>query len=146
MPKLSFSRRVPYTPSQMLELVAEISRYPEFVPNCTRMDVRPDPSDPNNICFARMHIAFGPIEQAYTSHVKVDRDAMTIAADATDGPFAHLQSLWTFEPDGEGTRIGFEVDFKIRNPLLAAAAEPAFAAKQEEIIDAFVLRAGRIYG
>lgn len=145
MPKLHFNRSVDYTPSQMLELVAEISRYPEFVPNCTRMDVNPDPRDPQHVCDARMHIAFGPIEQAYTSRVTVDREAKTIAAHGTDGPFSHLQSLWRFAPEGEGARISFDIDFKIKNPLIAAVAEPAFAAKQEEIIDAFVAEAGRRY-
>ena len=54
--------------------------------------------------------------------------------------------MWSFEPEGEGTRVRFEIDFKISNPLIAAVAEPAFAAKQDEIIDAFADEADRRFG
>ena len=67
-------------------------------------------------------------------------------AKAVDGPFAYLDSKWSFEPEGAGTRVRFDIDFKISNPLLAAVAEPAFAAKQNEIMDAFVEEADRRFG
>ena len=72
-----------------------------------------------------------------------NRTDHTITAKAVDGPFAYLDSKWTFEAEGEGTRIRFDIDFKISNPLMAAVAEPAFAAKQDEIMDAFVDEADR---
>jgi len=145
MKRISFTRHVPFAPERMLELVADVERYPEFVPNCTRMDVDRDPVAPESRYDARMHIRFGPINQAYTSHVAVDREEMTIKATAEDGPFAHLVSRWTFHAEGQGARIEFEVVFRFRNPLLAATAEGAFAAKQGEIVDAFVARAREIY-
>ena len=67
-------------------------------------------------------------------------------AKAIDGPFAYLDSKWTFEPEGMGTRVRFDVDFKIANPLIAAVAEPAFAQKQGEIIEAFLNEADRRFG
>lgn len=93
-----------------------------------------------------MTIRFGPVTQAYTSRVTLDLEARTIAAKAVDGPFAYLNSQWTLEPEGQGTRVRFDIDFKISNPLIAAVAEPAFAAKQEEIINAFVEEADRRFG
>ena len=72
--------------------------------------------------------------------------ARGIVAKAVDGPFAYLDSKWSFTPEGEGTRVRFDIDFKISNPLIAAVAEPAFAAKQEEIMDAFIAEADRRYG
>ena len=96
--------------------------------------------------FARMTIQFGPVSQAYTSRVEADHTARTITAKAVDGPFAYLNSKWTFEPEGEGTRIRFDIDFKISNPMIAAVAEPAFARKQDEILDAFIDEADRRYG
>ncbi len=144
MPKLHFKRRVDHTPEQMLALVADVAAYPQFVPNCTNMELKkgasPDRFD------ARMHLRFGPFTQAYTSRVDVNRDAGTVTAEAVDGPFSHLDSIWRFVPDGPGAEISFEIDFNIANPLLAAAAEPAFAAKQGEIVEAFVNRADQIYG
>ncbi|MGN6100004.1 MAG: type II toxin-antitoxin system RatA family toxin [Devosia sp.] len=143
MPKLSFDRHVPYSPDEMMALVSDLPSYPRFVPNCSRMEVRPGQGDTR---FATMTLSFGPITQAYTSRVKVDPVACTIDARATDGPFAYLVSQWRFTPEGSGTHVHFEIDFKISNPFIAAVAEPAFAAKQREIMDAFVTEADRRYG
>ena len=108
--------------------------------------IRPDRTASGDVRFATMTIRFGPVTQAYTSRVTADRAARTIAAKAVDGPFAYLDSTWRFEPEGSGTRIRFDIGFKVSNPLLAAVAEPAYAAKQEEIMDAFVAEADRRYG
>lgn len=142
----SFVRIVPNSASQMLDLVADVETYPRFIPHCERMEVRRDPVDPTTHFAATMHIRFGPIAQAYTSRIVVDREAMTLEAKAMDGPFSHLDSIWHFVPEGDGSRISFDIDFRIANSLLRSVAEPAFAAKQEEIIDAFVAEAKRRYG
>jgi coenzyme Q-binding protein COQ10 len=146
MPNLFFERHMPHLPRHMFELVADLESYPLFIPNCTAMDVKSDRGSAGNVRYARMTIRFGPIQQAYTSKVTVDPEALTIAAGAIDGPFQYLDSLWTFSPEGQGTRVRFEIDFKIANPLVAAVAEPAFAAKQDEIISAFAEEADRRYG
>jgi coenzyme Q-binding protein COQ10 len=144
MPKLDFERHVPHAPEQMMALVNDLESYPRFIPNCRAMAVKPDPSA-DNVRFARMTLAFGPITQAYTSRVSTDQASGTIDAKATDGPFSHLVSRWQFEPDAGGTCVHFDIDFKISNPLVAAVAEPAFAAKQREIMDAFIAEADRRY-
>jgi coenzyme Q-binding protein COQ10 len=145
MPDLFFERHVPHLPDLMFRLVNELERYPAFIPNCKAMEVKTDAAAPG-VRYARMTIQFGPLTQAYTSKVEADPKARTIVAKAVDGPFAYLNSKWTFEPEGEGTRIRFDLDFKISNPLIASVAEPAFAAKQEEIMDAFVGEADRRFG
>jgi coenzyme Q-binding protein COQ10 len=142
MKHLTFERHVPHPPEAMFDLVADLEAYPKFIPNCTGMVVKPDA---HGVKLARMSIAFGPITQAYTSRVEEKRPGR-ITAKAIDGPFAYLDSAWTFEPEGEGTFVRFEVDFKISNPVLRAVAEPAFAAKQDEIMDAFLREAERRYG
>jgi coenzyme Q-binding protein COQ10 len=143
MPDLFLERHSPHLPQRMYDLVSDLEAYPRFIPNCKAMDVRDDAS---GAILARMTILFGPLTQAYTSRVVADPVAMTITAKAVDGPFAYLDSKWSFEPEGEGTRIRFDIDFKIANPLVAAVAEPAFAAKQTEIIDAFEDEADRRFG
>jgi len=145
--KRFFERHVPHLPKPMFEIVGDLADYPRFIPNCKAMDVRPDPgARGKDVRLARMTLSFGPITQAYTSRVTTDHEALTIAAKAVDGPFAYLDSIWTFEPEGQGTRVRFEIDFKISNPLIAAVAEPAFAAKQDEIMQAFADEADRRYG
>ena len=146
MPQLFFERHVPHLPEAMYALVADLEAYPHFIPNCSSMVVRPEPGQDGNVRLAKMTIRFGPITQSYTSRVTLDPVQRSIAAQAVDGPFRYLTSEWRFEPEGQGTRIRFEIDFKISNPLIAAVAEPAFAAKQDEIMNAFVEEAERRYG
>jgi coenzyme Q-binding protein COQ10 len=143
MPDLFLERHVPHVPQAMFDLVNDLDAYPRFIPNCRAMEVRQQ-GDGSKL--AKMTISFGPITQSYTSKVTADRQAMTITAVAVDGPFAYLDSKWTFTPEGEGTRIRFDIDFKFSNPLIAAVAEPAFASKQNEIVDAFGEEADRRFG
>jgi coenzyme Q-binding protein COQ10 len=145
--KRFFERHVPHLPQRMFEIVADMEDYPRFIPNCRAMSLRDDPSAKDeNTRLAKMTLSFGPITQAYTSRVTLDPVARTIRAKAVDGPFAYLDSVWSFEPEGQGTRVRFEIDFKISNPFIAAVAEPAFAMKQEEIIQAFGEEADRRFG
>ena len=145
MPKLQFDRHVAHQPEAMFKLVSDLDAYPRFIPNCKSMVVKKDSGAPGDVRFARMTLSFGPITQGYTSRVILDPVALTIDAKATDGPFQYLVSQWRFEPEASGTKVHFEVDFKISNPLIAAVAEPAFAAKQREIMDAFIAEADRRY-
>lgn len=142
----TFERIVPHSADQMLALVADVESYPDFIPHCQKMDVTRSTNAPDTRFSARMHIRFGPISQAYTSAITVDSEARTLSARATDGPFSYLSSIWYFLPREQGTHIRFEIDFKIANPLIRSVAEPAFAAKQEEIIDAFVAEAKKRFG
>ena len=143
MPDVFLERHVPHLPQRMFDLVSDLESYPRFVPNCSAMEVR---DDVGGAVLAKMTVQFGPIKQAYTSRVVADPQTLTITAKATDGPFAYLDSKWTFTPEGQGTRIRFDLDFKMSNPLVAAVAEPAFASKQDEILDAFADEADRRFG
>ena len=146
MPDLFFERHVPHLPERMYSLVNDLEDYPRFIPNVKDMVVKRDHGAVGDVKYAKMTIKFGPVTQAYTSRVESDATARTIIAKAVDGPFAYLDSKWSFEPEGEGTRVRFDIDFKISNPLIASVAEPAFAAKQDEIMDAFVDEADRRFG
>jgi coenzyme Q-binding protein COQ10 len=143
MPDLFLERHVPHLPKAMFDLVNDLDAYPRFIPNCKAMEVK---AQADGSRLAKMTISFGPITQSYTSKVTADPAAMTITAVAVDGPFSYLDSKWTFTGEGEGTRIRFDIDFKFSNPLIAAVAEPAFASKQDEIIDAFGDEADRRFG
>lgn len=143
---LFLERHVVHLPDRMYMLISDLAAYPEFIPNCSAMVVTPDPSGSTNLQYAKMTIRFGPLTQTYTSQVVLDPAARTVTAKSTDGPFTYLNSQWQIEPEGQGTRIRFEIDFKISNPLIAAVAEPAFARKQDEIISAFVDEADRRFG
>ena len=146
MPDLFLERHVPHLADRMFELVSDLDSYPRFIPNCKAMEVKRDDSSQGDVRFAKMTIQFGPVTQTYTSRVEANRSDRTITAKSVDGPFSYLDSKWTFEPEGTGTRIRFDIDFKISNPVIATVAESAFAAKQDEIMDAFVDEADQRYG
>jgi len=146
MPDLFFERHVPHVPDRMFDLVNDLEDYPRFLPNISDMDVKRDNGARGDVRYAKMTVQFGPIKKAYTSRVEASRSERTITAKAVDGPFAYLDSKWTFEPEGAGTRVRFDIDFKISNPLIASMAESAFAAKQDQILDAFVDEANRRFG
>jgi coenzyme Q-binding protein COQ10 len=143
MPDFFVERHMPHLPQRMFDLVNDLDSYPRFLPNCHAMEVR---TQPDGSRLAKMTIRFGPVTQSYTSRVTANATDMTIAADAKDGPFAYLFSKWSFSPEGSGTRVRFDVDFKISNRLIAAVAEPAFELKQTEIIEAFAIEADRRFG
>ena len=145
MPQLKFSRNVSFTPQQMLDLVSDLATYPEFVPNCSDMEIEQEEGRPLVACTARMHVKFGPINQSYASDVDIDRDAMTVSATSRDSPFSHLDSQWQFHATPEGARTQFDIDFEFSNRLIAAVAEPAFANIQSEVLDAFIAEAKRRY-
>ena len=146
MPDLFIERHVPHLPERMFDLVNDVEDYPRFLPNVSAMEVKRDSGAVGDVRYARMTIQFGPLTQSYTSRVELRRDERTITDKAVDGPFAFLDSKWSFEPEGEGTRVRFDIDFKFSNPLVASVAEPAFAAKQDQILDAFVDEADRRFG
>lgn len=145
MPQLKFSRTVPFTPAQMLALVGDLNTYPDFVPNCSDMELSAEEGDPLTSCEARMHVSFGPINQSYTSKVTIDHETMSVFATSADSPFDYLDSKWLFTPTDTGCAIIFEIDFSFSNRLIAAVAEPAFANIQAEILDAFIAEAKRRY-
>ncbi len=128
MPKLNFSRTVPYKPDQMLALVSDMKSYPKFVPNCSAMEIKPSERAPDRICDVRMRMDFGPVSQAYTSRVTIDREHRKVSVKAINGLFSYMETLWSFTPLKQGTRVDFKIDFEIANPLLRAVLNPAFAA------------------
>ena len=142
MPQLSLSRHVSFSPGQMFSLVVDMDSYPDFVPNCSDMEVEKS-HDQDDVLIARMAVQLGPVKQSYTSRVLVDSEAKTIQSLSEDGPFYHLDSRWSFVREGDGTRVLLDIEFEFANRLLAAAAEPIFVQKQDEILDAFMCEAKR---
>ncbi|MGJ8528291.1 type II toxin-antitoxin system RatA family toxin [Maritalea sp.] len=144
MTKIAFERDVPHTAQQMFDLASDLASYPSFVPNCDGMNIVDLPEEGK--CLARMHISFGPISQAYESKVYANRANMTVTATSNDDPFSFLESEWRFTDTAAGTHVDFVVEFEMRNRLIAAVAEPLFANKQSEIVDAFMDEAKKRYG
>jgi coenzyme Q-binding protein COQ10 len=135
------SRVVPHDADVMYRIVADVERYPEFLPWVTALRVL---SRGENTLTAQMAVAYGPFRERYTSRVDVDPGARSIEVVALKGPFRRLENHWRFTPMDAGCRIDFSIAFEFRNPLLQAAASRAFEKVLMKMTDAFVARAGRL--
>jgi coenzyme Q-binding protein COQ10 len=142
MPRHAETRIVPYSSEQMFDLVADVARYPEFLPWCVGARVT-DRTDAGLI--GHMTIGFGPFRESFVSRVGFDRPGR-ISVKYERGPFKYLNNVWEFSADPGGCKIGFSVDFEFRNALLRAAIGVVFHEATRRMVNAFLIRARAIYG
>lgn len=143
MPRHTETRRLPYSQEQLFDLVADIRRYPEFLPWVAAIRVR---SESESETVADLVVGFKSLKETFTSRVIKDRPR-SIEIDYVEGPLKFLHNSWKFAPDGEGgTRIDFCVDFAFRNRIFEALAGQMFDRALRRMIGAFEERAHALYG
>jgi coenzyme Q-binding protein COQ10 len=142
MPRHSETKLAPFRPDQLFDLVADVGRYPQFLPWCVGARVR---TLSETELVADLTIGFGPFRESFTSRVKLDRPAgMDVRYE--NGPFKYLHNEWRFTPDPAGCRVAFTIDFEFRSRLLAAAIGPVFGEAVRRMVNAFMARARVVYG
>lgn len=142
MPAHTEQQALPYTPEQMFGLVADVERYPEFLPWCRAARIL---ESKEGECLAELVISFKHLTERYTSRVVFTPPA---AIDVTmiEGPFDRLVNQWKFTPQGQGTRVDFFLDFKFRSRLLEKMIGSVFEKATSRMIQAFQQRAEALYG
>jgi coenzyme Q-binding protein COQ10 len=149
MPSFSNKRRVNHTAPEMFDLVADVERYPEFVPLCQSLKVRqrtPKP-DGTEIVVADMTVSFNLVRQGFTSEVTLDRPNLKITVRYLRGPFSNLENRWSFEPKGEGASdVGFFIAYEFKSRMLALLMGSMFDAAFARFSAAFEKRADVVYG
>jgi coenzyme Q-binding protein COQ10 len=132
----------------MFDLVADVERYPRFVPLCDRLVVRSRTTEGDReILVATMTVSYRFLHESFTSRVVLDRKALTIRAQYLDGPFQHLDNLWQFEPSGEKDSIvRFTIDYEFRSRTLSALMGGIFDRAFRRFAEAFESRADEVYG
>lgn len=140
-------RVVAYAPSQLFELVADVPRYPEFLPWCHagRIRRREEP----DVQIAELAIGFGPFHEKFASRVVLAPDAPDgprIETTGIEGPFRRLASKWVFHPHPDGCLIDFELEFDFRSMLLQQTVRLLFAEAVKRMVGAFEARAQQLYG
>jgi coenzyme Q-binding protein COQ10 len=147
MPSHSETRILPYSAEEMFAIVADIERYPEFVPGCVALRIldREKVGVVEKLA-AEMRVSVQALREKYTSLVALDPNARTIEAHHIEGPFHHLDTIWRFVPRAEGCEVHFAVDFAFKNPVLSAFAGLVFEKITRKMTDAFVARARAVYG
>ncbi|MFK3890309.1 type II toxin-antitoxin system RatA family toxin [Sphingomonas sp. NPDC079357] len=143
MPKHSETRRLPYTPEQMFDLVADVRHYPEFLPWVSAMRVRKDTPQET---LADMIVGFKGLRETFTSKV-TKHHPETIRVEYIEGPLKYLNNDWRFRPDGEGgCLVDFSVDFAFKNRMFEMLAGQVFGVALRRMIGAFEDRAAKLYG
>ncbi len=135
-------RAIPFEPEQMFKLVAEVNKYPEFLPWCVAARVR---SKSETELKADLIIGFQMFRESFTSNVKLDSENLKIEAQYADGPFKYLQNRWHFIKTDEGCLIDFYVDFEFNNRLLQSVIESLFTEAVKRMVAAFEKRAYALY-
>lgn len=148
MSRFRTTRGSGHSPIQMLDLVADVERYPEFLPLCEAVDVVSRGTLPaGETLAADMTVGYRAISETFRSNLTVDRERLRIEVACSEPPFAHLENLWEFSPDGPaGCVIAFDIDYRFRSRarqlLMVTMFDKAFA----HFVRAFEARANAIYG
>ena len=142
MPTHAETRRVSYRPDQLFDLVADVGKYPKFLPWCVGARVR-NRSETELVC--DLTIGFGPFRESFTSRVTLDRP-QRVRVRYENGPFRYLNNEWRFAPDPAGCKVDFFVDFEFRSRLLQAAIGVVFNEAVRRMVNAFLKRARDVYG
>ena len=142
MPTHAEERVLAYTPEQLFDLVADIERYPEFLPWCVGARIKERRPD---LIVADLIIGFRMFRERFTSRVSLDRPRR-IDVEYAEGPFRYLNNHWTFTSDPKGCRVDFFVDFEFRSRLLQRLIEVLFSEAVRRMVGAFEKRARDLYG
>lgn len=134
---------MPYSDEQMFALVADVARYPEFLPWCAATRIR---SREGDVFTADLIAAFGALREQFTSRVTLDAPAKVITIEYIEGPFEHLTNRWQFLQLERGCEVAFDIDFRFKSRALEALISGLFTRAIEKMTGAFVTRADKLYG
>ena len=149
MPRFSSKRRVHHSAPEMFDLVADVERYPDFVPLCKSLKIRQRTrrSDGTEVIVADMTVSFKLVHESFTSQVTLDRPNLKILVEYLRGPFRNLENRWTFEAKGEGAcDVGFFLEYEFKSRMLAMLMGSMFDTAFARFSAAFEKRADAIYG
>ena len=148
MPKASVKRLIECKKKDLINLVLDIERYPDFVPFCydAKIYKTKDEGDLKNIV-ADLTIGKGPFKDTYKSDVVFNKKKDSIYVKNIDGPLNHLSNNWSFSDKQNGiTEVIFDIDFEIKNKFLNSLMVVSFQFGLEKIADAFQKRAEQLFG
>ena len=148
MHQFTTRRRVRHAAADMFDLVADVERYPEFVPLCKALKVRQRIQEPESVevVIADMTVSYKLVRETFTSRVTLDRPNLQILVEYLEGPFSHLENRWTFHPLGERTcEIEFFISYEFRSRTLGLLMGAVFDVAFRRFAVAFEQRADRIY-
>ncbi len=147
MPQYETTRTVAHTPEQMFALVADVEKYPQFLPMCEALSIRSRKErDGIEILVADMTVGYKALRETFTSQVVLRPDEQRIDVKYIDGPFRYLDNRWTFTPTAAGgTDVQFHIDYEFKSRILGALMGAMFDRAFRMFTEAFERRADAIY-
>ena len=150
MPSFRIDRLVRHSPRAMYDLVADVERYPEFLPLCESLRVlrrQPGTGEGTEVLVAEMGVGYKAIRERFTTRVGLDRPNLKITAEYIDGPFRHLENRWAFKPGRDGgCDVDFFITYEFKSFALGLLMGKMFDRAFRKFTDAFESRADRVYG
>ena len=137
------TRVLPYTPAQVYHLVADVERYPEFLPWCLVCRIKKRESETSLI--AELAVGFKMVREQFLSRVTL-QPIEAIKVEYLSGPFDHLTNTWELAPDPGGTAVHFYLSFEFKSRLLQALIGVLFEEAVHRMVSAFEERAKKLYG
>jgi coenzyme Q-binding protein COQ10 len=146
MPKASVKRLIECKKDQLVHLVLDIEKYPEFVPFCLDSHVY-EKKEKNDLILitADLTIGKGPFKDTYKSDVKFNKKDNSIKVTNIEGPLNYLENVWHFKDHDNGTEISFDIDFEIENKFLNTVMSKSFQFGLDKIADSFQKRANYLF-
>ena len=146
MPKASVKRSIECKKEQLINLVLDIEKYPDFVPFCmdAKVHERKEQGD-LLLIIADLTIGKGPFKDTYKSDVKFNKKNDSIYVTNLDGPLKHLENKWKFKEQNKITEVSFEVDFELKNDFLNIVMTKSFQFGLDKIANAFEERAKELF-
>ena len=149
MPSFSNRRRVAHSADKMFDLVADVERYPQFVPLCQSLRVRKrtQEGEGKEVIVADMTVAYKFISETFTSRVTLERDRLEILVEYLQGPFQQMHNRWNFRPVGDrACEVEFFISYEFRSRTLGALMGAMFETAFRRFSAAFERRADEVYG
>ena len=146
MPKASVKRLIECKKEQLIDLVLDIEKYPQFVPFCLDSKIYEKKMKGDLLLIiADLTIGKGPFKDTYKSDVKFNKKEDSIYVTNLDGPLKHLENKWYFQEVNKITEVSFEVDFELKNDFLNIIMTKSFQFGLDKIADAFEKRAEDLF-
>jgi coenzyme Q-binding protein COQ10 len=149
MPQFSTTRRVKHSAFEMFDLVADVERYPQFVPLCRSLAVRKRTTDSagRDVIVCHMTVAYKLVRETFTSRVTLDRPKLEILVEYLEGPFERMNNRWSFRAtDERSSEVEFFIAYEFRSRTLGLLMGGIFDAAFRRFAAAFERRADQVYG
>ncbi|MBA4224020.1 MAG: ubiquinone-binding protein [Methylobacterium sp.] len=148
MPMFNNTRRVKHSPEEMFALVADVEKYPQFLPLCEGLTVRrrTPREGGGEVLLADMTVGYKAIRETFTSRVTLDPANLKIVVEYVDGPFRYLENRWSFKPRDSGSEVGFFISYEFASRMLGLLMGAMFDKAFRKFAEAFEKRADAIYG